>query len=198
MLLFVCICLFLCEYVGICQGQCTWSNQKVSESILMGWGETHRFWNWLVHGTVAHRYNPSTWEAGAGRLLHVLDQPGPHGETLFQKAGSGETSIVWSATALAEEGASIPRIHIKWLTISYMSTLYLSSDTPEEGIRSHYRWLWATMWLLGIELRTSGRAASVLLTAEPSLQPGSSQIQGVCHLSLRAHVLMCTYPHTYT
>ena len=41
----------------------------------------------------------------------------------------------------------------------YMSTLQLSLDTPEEGIRSHYRWLWATMWLLGIELRTSGRAA---------------------------------------
>jgi hypothetical protein len=33
---------------------------------------------------------------------------------------------------------------------------------PEESIRSHYRWLWATMWLLGIELRTSGRAASAL------------------------------------
>jgi hypothetical protein len=31
-----------------------------------------------------------------------------------------------------------------------------------EGIRSHYRWLWATMWLLGSELRTSGRAASAL------------------------------------
>jgi hypothetical protein len=44
----------------------------------------------------------------------------------------------------------------------YMSTLSLSSDTPEEGIRSHYRWLWATMWLLGIELRTSGRAVSAL------------------------------------
>jgi hypothetical protein len=25
-----------------------------------------------------------------------------------------------------------------------------------------YRWLWTTMWLLGIELRTSGRAVSVL------------------------------------
>jgi hypothetical protein len=25
------------------------------------------------------------------------------------------------------------------------------------GIGSHYRWLWTTMWLLGIELRTSGR-----------------------------------------
>jgi len=38
--------------------------------------------------------------------------------------------------------------------------LSLSSDTPEEGIGSHYRLLWATMWLLGIELRTSGRAVS--------------------------------------
>jgi hypothetical protein len=43
-----------------------------------------------------------------------------------------------------------------------------SSDTPEEGIRPHYRRLRATMWLLGIELRTFGRA---VLTAEPSLQP---------------------------
>ena len=37
----------------------------------------------------------------------------------------------------------------------YMSTLSLSSDTPEEGIRS-------TTGLLGIELRTSGRAVSAL------------------------------------
>jgi hypothetical protein len=44
----------------------------------------------------------------------------------------------------------------------YVSTLLLSSDTPEEGIESHYRWLWATMWLLGIELRTFVRAASAL------------------------------------
>jgi hypothetical protein len=33
---------------------------------------------------------------------------------------------------------------------------------PEEGIRSHYRWLSPTMRLLGIELRTSGRASSAL------------------------------------
>jgi hypothetical protein len=43
-----------------------------------------------------------------------------------------------------------------------VSTLSLSWDTPEEGIRSHYRWLWATMWLLGIEFRTSGRTVSTL------------------------------------
>ena len=41
----------------------------------------------------------------------------------------------------------------------YASTPSLSSDTPEEGIRSDHRWLWDTMWLLGIEPRTSGGAA---------------------------------------
>ena len=45
--------------------------------------------------------------------------------------------------------------------LMYMSRLSLSSDTPEEDIRFHCRWLWATIWLLGIELRTPGRAASL-------------------------------------
>jgi hypothetical protein len=35
-------------------------------------------------------------------------------------------------------------------------------QTPEEGIRSHYRWLWATMWLLGFELRILRRVVSAL------------------------------------
>jgi len=37
----------------------------------------------------------------------------------------------------------------------YVSTLSLSSDTPE-GTRFHDRWLWATMWLLGLELLRRG------------------------------------------
>ena len=45
----------------------------------------------------------------------------------------------------------------------YMSTMLLSSDTPEGGIESHYRWL----WLLEIELRTSGRAVSALNHLQP-------------------------------
>jgi hypothetical protein len=48
------------------------------------------------------------------------------------------------------------------ICLFYMNTLLLSLHTPEEGITAHYWWLWATMWLLGIELRTSGRAASAL------------------------------------
>jgi hypothetical protein len=43
-----------------------------------------------------------------------------------------------------------------------VNILLLSLDTREEGIRFHYRCLWATMWLLGIELRTSGRPLSHL------------------------------------
>jgi hypothetical protein len=43
-----------------------------------------------------------------------------------------------------------------------VSTLWFSLDTPEEDIRSHYKWLWATKWLLTLELRTSGRIASSL------------------------------------
>ena len=42
----------------------------------------------------------------------------------------------------------------------YVSTLSLSLETREKDIRSLYRWLLATMWLLGIEVRTSGRAVS--------------------------------------
>jgi hypothetical protein len=48
----------------------------------------------------------------------------------------------------------------------YVSTLSLSSDTPEEGIGSHYR---CDCWELnsGTDLEEQ----SVLLTTEPSLQP---------------------------
>jgi hypothetical protein len=51
----------------------------------------------------------------------------------------------------------------------YVNTLELSLDTPEEGIRSPC--LWATVWLLGIELKTSGRAVSVLSNWVISLAP---------------------------
>ena len=36
------------------------------------------------------------------------------------------------------------------------------ASRPEEGTKSHCRWLWATMWLLRIELKTSGRSTSTL------------------------------------
>ena len=59
----------------------------------------------------------------------------------------------------------------------YMSALSLSSCTPEEGIRSHYRWgeppcgCW--------ELNSGPREEqSVLLTTEPSLQPNMCIFKG--------------------
>jgi hypothetical protein len=48
-----------------------------------------------------------------------------------------------------------------YLFSAYEYTVAVFRHT-ERGIRSHYRWLWATTWLLGIELRTSGRTVSAL------------------------------------
>ena len=49
-----------------------------------------------------------------------------------------------------------------YLFYLYEYTVAVFRHIPEESIGSHYRWLWATMWLLEIELRTSGRAVSAL------------------------------------
>lgn len=46
-----------------------------------------------------------------------------------------------------------------------MNPLSLPSDTPEEGIKSHYRRLWTTMWVLEIQ-RRPGEEQSVLLITE--------------------------------
>jgi hypothetical protein len=70
-----------------------------------------------------------------------------------------------------------------------MSTLSLSSDTPEEGIRSHYRWLWATMWFLGIELRTSGRATGAL-SISPAQCIAQAGLKSVILLSLQLQQLL--------
>jgi hypothetical protein len=53
-------------------------------------------------------------------------------------------------------------IYLLKIYLLHVRILQLSSDTPEEGVRSHYRWLWVTMWLLGFELRTFRRAVSAL------------------------------------
>ena len=59
---------------------------------------------------------------------------------------------------LRTSACSSPKIYL----LLYVSTLYLSSDTSKEVIRSHYGWLWVTIWLLGFELRTFRRAGSPL------------------------------------
>ena len=57
------------------------------------------------------------------------------------------------------------------LCIQYSVCVYVCR--PEDGTRPHYRWLWATMWLLGIELRTFGRAGNALnhWAISPALKP---------------------------
>ena len=45
---------------------------------------------------------------------------------------------------------SIELFFLRNYLFMYMSTLWLSSDTPEEGIGSHYRRLWAFYFLLWV------------------------------------------------
>jgi hypothetical protein len=52
-------------------------------------------------------------------------------------------------------------------------TIFKHTRNPNQGFWFHYKWLWASMWLLGIELRTPRRVV-IVLTAEPSLQPPQS------------------------
>ena len=66
---------------------------------------------------------------------------------------------------------------LRFIYLFYTSALSLSSDTPEEGIGSQYRWLWATMWLLGFELRTYRRAVSALTHWAISPAPGDSLLR---------------------
>lgn len=47
-----------------------------------------------------------------------------------------------------------------YVTCVYEWSICMSTCMTEEGIRFHYIWLWATTWLLGIELRISGRTTS--------------------------------------
>ena len=55
--------------------------------------------------------------------------------------------------------------------VTYVSALSLTSDTPEEGIRSHYRWFWATTWLLSSGLLEE----QSVITAELSISSPLTQ-----------------------
>jgi hypothetical protein len=75
----------------------------------------------------------------------------------------------------------------------YISTLELSSDTPEEGIRPYYGWLWAKMWLMGFEL--FGRAVSALTSRAIAPAP---HLFIVCVGAVRVRMLSwsCISPST--
>jgi hypothetical protein len=53
-------------------------------------------------------------------------------------------------------------ILLRVIYLFYVWVFCMYTYMPENGIRSHYRWLWVTVWLLGNKLKTSGRADSAL------------------------------------
>jgi hypothetical protein len=119
---------------------------------------------------VAHAFNPSTWEAEAGRFLSsrpawstewVPGQPGLYRETLSQKKTKQTNKQKKS-----------------WLSYVYEYTTCVHACIPRacpvlvlDPLDWSYRHLWAAMWVLGLEPWSSGEAASANFWANlPALQ----------------------------
>ena len=64
----------------------------------------------------------------------------------------------WNMHGQPIYGGSVEILNIEFHGLSWW--WQLTRFIPQDGTRSHYRWLWATMWFLGIELRYFGRAGS--------------------------------------
>jgi hypothetical protein len=61
-----------------------------------------------------------------------------------------------------------------YLCYVYEGPICMYACMPEEGIKSPYRWLWVTMWLVGTKLRNCGGAASALKRWTISLAPSAA------------------------
>ena len=76
----------------------------------------------------------------------------------------------WAITRMEQWSQRGPYKQIKKATSAFTFKIYLFylyefinvSIFGQDSIRSHYRWLWATIWLWGVELKTSGRAVGTL------------------------------------
>jgi hypothetical protein len=104
---------------------------------------------------VESAFHTSTWEAEASQSFRVWSLSVPHCQdsqsytlTPSQKGLGMKFVFVFLFVCL-----------FCFLIVSYVSK-YTKCRFRHTG--SHYRWLWATTWLLGIELRTSGRTVSAL------------------------------------
>ena len=53
-------------------------------------------------------------------------------------------------------------VYLSVVCLIYECSVWMFTCTPEESIRSLYSWSWNIMWLLGNDLRTSGRTVSTL------------------------------------
>ena len=137
-----------------------------------------------------------TWKQSVHHWLRRQKGVRPSGTGI---TGDCEPPCVWwelNSGPLEKSRAHFKKIYLFIYLFIYLLIMWvhlLPSDTPDEGIRPNYRWLRATMWLLVIDLRTSGRTVkeqSMLLTTEPSLQPQTCTfLMWVLHLTLKSTVL---------
>jgi hypothetical protein len=137
----VCVCACMCACIWTCANDC-WCPRSLEESV-----RCHRSWR-SYRRQRASQLSTENW------TQYMPLTVGPPASFIKNNFLDGPSLRLSSKLCLCNSfhGCFVPN--------SKEGQVYLC--TPEEGIRSHYRWLWATMWLLGIELRTSGRSATAL------------------------------------
>jgi hypothetical protein len=110
---------------------------------------------WQVHcKNSGHKLTASgLWSSECTACKHQFEEH----RIYFRKEERKETTVRRPSSS-----SPSPLTAVRVWVCLWMLSVCMYNYTPEEGIRSHYRWFWATMWLLGIELRNSGRADSAL------------------------------------
>ena len=139
-------------------------------------GSPH-FENLLLNGW---RKGPCSWETEPPSTLGENNSQGPE----FGSPDEWQLdSVGWKHLFLSFSFLSSSFLFFfLFLILIYLFYVYENAvaDTPEEGIRFHYRWLWATMWLLGFEFRTFRRAVSAL--NRWAISPTTSLCFSICIL----------------
>jgi hypothetical protein len=98
----------------------------------------------MMHLTLKKLEAPRSLEVrwGGGRVIHV--ETGLDGHELWDvEQAEGGWGGVWNGIWSVKHELQI-KLNLKKEkkdVLIYMSTLLLSSDTTEKGIKSHYRWL---------------------------------------------------------
>ena len=72
----------------------------------------------------------------------------------------GGKPMRWTELTESPETSQTFSFYKRFICFMNECSICIYTCVPTEGIRFHYRWLWATTWLLGIELRTFRRAVS--------------------------------------
>jgi hypothetical protein len=142
---------------------------------------------WLHHCTQRTTSGSSLLHVGPGNLTQLVKHPylqshltGPHKVFLHQRFWMKKKKLKLLQQVLLTTVSAFFFFFKDLFIITHKYTVAVFTHT-RGGVRSHYGWLWTTMWLLGFELRTFRRAVSALnhWAISPAPDRGSNSSAGL-------------------